>query len=182
MIPIEWVAVLLWLVFGVIGVARRFPVELGATIGFVAMVFSLELLGGRIGAVVLRLLAALGLSYDTSLAQWWLLSAVIAAWVVFMYAGHTLSFQGVWPPGRVTGTAIDALTGLFNGWIVVGTWWFVTDALGYPIAQMGFYVPPLSESAQRLVALTPPALIPAPYSTVVFGTFLVLLIALRVFR
>jgi hypothetical protein len=182
MIPIEWVAVLLWIAFGVIGLARRFPVELGSTIGFVAMLFSLELLGGRIGGAVISVLNALELSLDPSLAQWWLVTAVIAAWVFFMYSGHTLTFEGVWPPGRITGTALDITAGLLNGWIVVGTWWYVTDSLGYPIQQLGFYTPPLSESAQRLVGLTPPAVIPAPYSTVVFGTFLVLLIALRVFR
>jgi hypothetical protein len=182
MIPIEWVVVLLWLVFGLIGLSRRFPVELGATIGFTAMLLALEIGRGRIAAMASGLLGALGLSYDPSLTEWWILSTVIVAWVVFMYSGQTLSFQGVWPPGKFVGSAIDVLTGLFNGWIVVGTWWFITDALDYPIQQLGFYVPPLSDTAARLVQYTPPALIPAPYSVVVVGGFLVFLIALKVFR
>jgi len=77
---------------------------------------------------------------------------------------------------------VDIAVGLFNGWIVVGTWWHVTDALAYPIQQWGWFVPPLSDRARSLLALTPPALIPDAVSTVVIGGFLVFLIALRVFR
>jgi hypothetical protein len=182
MIPIEWVVILLWLVFGLIGLARRFPVELGATIGFTAMLFALELGRGRLSALIAKALGSLGLSYDPSLTEWWILSAVIATWVIFMYSGQTLSFQGSWPPGKFVGTGIDILTGLFNGWLVVGTWWFITDALGYPIQRLGFFMPPLSAAAARLVEYTPSALIPAPYTIVVVGGFLVFLITLRVFR
>ena len=182
MIPVEWVVVLLWLIFGLIGLSRRFPLELGATIGFTAMLLALQLGFGRIGGLITSLLTMLGLAHDPALTQWWVLTTVITAWVVFMYAGETLSFAGVWPPGKLIGIGIDLLTGLFNGWLVIGTWWFITDALDYPIAQLGMFVPPLSPTAVNLVGYTPPALLPAPYSVVVIGGFLVFLIALRVVR
>jgi len=182
MIPIEAVVILLWLIFGFVGLVRRFPVELGATIGLTAMLFMLQLAGGRLGDVAVSVLTKVGLDTDPSLMKWFAYSGLIAAWVFFMYAGQTLSFPGMWPPNRVVGTILDTTIGLFNGWIVVGTWWHFTDVLAYPIKQWGLYVEPLSARATQLLGYAPQALIPDSYGTAIIGGFLVLLIALRVFR
>jgi hypothetical protein len=182
MVPVEVVVILLWLIFGLVGFVRRFPVELGATIGLTAMLFMIDVLGARLGTIATRVLDLFGASIDPSLVRWLMSSAVIGAWVIFMYGGQTLSFPGVWPPNKLVGAILDTMIGLFNGWIVIGTWWYVTDALGYPIQQWGWYIPPLSARAEHLLGLTPQAIIPADYATVIVGGFLVLLIALRVFR
>ena len=182
MVPIEAVAVLLWLAFGLVGLVRKFPVELGASIGLVAMLFMLQLAGDGIGKVAVRLGTISGSDAPDSVVRWLAYSAIILAWVCFMYGGQTLSFAGRWPPNRFVGPFFDVLVGLVNGWIVVGTWWHVTDDLGYPIQHWALYHPPVSSRALELLALTPQAIIPESYATMILGGFLVLLIALRVFR
>jgi hypothetical protein len=182
MIPIEAVYGLLLALFALIGLSRRFPVELGATIGFAAMLFVLLMADELLAEVAERALGAAGLSADPALVAWFALSTVIAMWVGFMYVGQTLTFAGTWPPNPVVGAFLDMLVGTLNGWLVVGTWWFYSDALGYPMRSLGWFVPPLSARAQALVALTPPAILPEGYGVWMVGAFLVFLIALRVFR
>jgi hypothetical protein len=182
MIPIEFVVLLLLGAFGMIGIARRFPLEIGATIGFVAMLLMFDLADRYLGGVLERVVAAVGLTERPALSQWFLYTAGILGWVVFMYVGQTLRFGGIWPPGRLIGTCMDLGAGLLNGWIVVGTWWYYTDKLGYPIQQLGVFTPPLSDRAAQLVGLTPQALMPEGSSLVVLAGLLVALIGLRVFR
>lgn len=182
MIPLTVVFGLLLAVFGFVGLARRFPVELGATIGFTAMLFSLLLGAEVIGSLSVRAASAVGIGHDESLVRWFALTLYIAVWVGFMYVGQTLTFAGAWPPNRVVGTVLDLTIGVFNGWLVLGTWWHYTDQLDYPVQQLGWFVPPLSARAETLVAASPPALVPAGLGTWVVGGFLVFLIALRVFR
>jgi hypothetical protein len=182
MIPIEYVFVLLWLLFGMVGLARRFPKEIGATIGFVAMLLMFALADKYLEGLLVKMMQAIGLSVDAALAQWFVYTIGIAMWVGFMYIGQTLSFAGTWPPGPLIGKVMDILAGLLNGWLVVGTWWYYTNVLGYPIQKLGWYVPPLSAQAQRWVSFTPPAIVPDQYSIVILGGLLVLMIGLRVVR
>jgi hypothetical protein len=182
MVPIESVAVMLWLLFGLVGLVRRFPVELGTTVGLCAMLFMLQVVGDHLGSVAIGVAGAAGAGFEPDVVRWVTYSTVILVWVFFMYAGETLTFPGVWPPNKVTGAVADVTIGLFNGWIVVGTWWWATDALGYPMQRWGWFVPPLTDRARALLAYTPQALIPQDYAAIVIGAFLVFLIALRVFR
>ena len=182
MIPVAAAFGLFLVVFGFIGLARRFPVELGATIGFTAMLFALLMGAELIGGLSYRVASALGLGQDEALVRWFALTACIGIWVAFMYVGQTLTFAGTWPPSRVVGTVLDLMIGLFNGWLVVGTWWYYTDRLGYPMQQLGWFVLPLSARAEAIVSVTPPALIPPGFGPWLVGGFLVFLIALRVFR
>ena len=180
MVPIEYVALMLLIVFAFVGISRRFPVELGATIGFAAMLFMLSVAGARFGGVAERLGGTGDSASNPALAEWWIYTAIIATWVFFMYAGQTLTFKGTWPPGKVVGILIDLVAGLLNGWLIVGTWWYHTHRLGYPIQQLGIYKHPLSPVASKMVGLAPQALVPDSAATLVFGGFLVFLIVLRV--
>jgi hypothetical protein len=182
MIPIEYVALLLVLVFGLVGLARRFPLEFGATIGFVAMLLMFDLADRFLSGAISRGMAGVGIADDPSLSLWAIYSAGIAMWVAFMYIGQTLRFPGSWPPGKLIGAGMDLSVGLLNGWLVIGTWWYYTDKLGYPIQRLGLYVPPLTPTAQSMIAFTPQALIPDAYSLFVVGGLLVALIGLRVIR
>lgn len=182
MIPIEHVLVMLLAIFGLVGLSRRFPLEFGATVGFVAMLLMLDLADRYLPGLLLRTAASIGLAQQPELALWMLYSLTILGWVAFLYIGQTLRFSGVWPPGRVVGAGLDLATGLLNGWLVIGSWWHYTDRLGYPIQRFGLFVPPLSARAEQLLRLTPQALIPDQYSVVALGGLLVALILLRVIR
>lgn len=182
MVPMQVVLVLIWLFFGLVGIARRFPKELGATVGFVAMMLLLALLGSRVGSLVYKAASAGGADVSESLVKWWVYTGIIALWVIFMYVGETLVYPGTWPPGRLIGLIIDTIIGLVNGWIVVGTWLYFTALLGYPIQQLGWLVPPITPQTQALVKLTPLAIIPPGQATIILGLILVGLIVLRVFR
>ena len=146
------------------------------------MLLLLEIAGARIGDLAVRLASLGGGRPDPDLARWMAYTLVIAVWVYFMYAGQTLSFAGTWPPNRVTGTVFDVTAGLLNGWLVIGTWWFYSDELGYPFDRWGLYGGALSNRAVQLLRFTPQAVIPDGYGTVLVGAILILLIALRVFR
>jgi hypothetical protein len=182
MIPVEVFFAFLLALFGFIGLARKFPLELGATIGFSAMLFSLLMAEGFLGKLATRLVGLTGVQAGDGLIHWLAISGYIAMWVGFMYVGQTLTFAGAWPPGRLVGAVLDTSIGVFNGWLVVGTWWFYSHALGYPMQELGWIAPPLSARAESWVNLTPPALLPDSYGVWVVCGFLTFLVALRVFR
>jgi hypothetical protein len=182
MVPFEVLALVLWSIFGLIGRVRKFPKELGATIGFAAMLLFIRIADSRLGDLAVRALTGIGVDSDAALVKWCVYTGVILLAVYFLYAGQTFTFEGSWPPNQMIGAVIDVTIGLFNGWIAIGTWWHYTDALGYPFERWGLYVAPLSEHAQTLLKLTPQAVLPSSVSMVVIGLFLVMLLTLRVFR
>lgn len=180
MVPIEWFMLTLWALFAFVGIARRFPRELGATIGFVGMLLAFDLGGGILYRVADRLALIVGL--DPLLVTLGLYTTIIVGAVVAMYAGETLTFSGQWPPSRSLGVAIDVMIALFNGWLVVGSWWYYMHRLGYPQEKLGMFVPPISDLARRLVDYTPLAIIPESQSTWIIGMALVSLLGLKVIR
>ncbi|MBK6768433.1 MAG: hypothetical protein IPG72_05270 [Ardenticatenales bacterium] len=184
MVPIEYVAVLFVGAFGVVGVARKFPRELGATIVYAAMMLMLSLGGDALGTLVYDSFKGLGLASQTNvdLFKWFVMMAIITGFVIINYAGQTLSFQGKWPPNPATGLIFDLLIGLFNGWLVVWTAWKVTHDLGYPNTAFGGFQLPITARADHWVQLAPLALIPDRLETWVLAGFLILLIGLRVVR
>ncbi|MCB0215608.1 MAG: hypothetical protein KDH92_03150 [Chloroflexi bacterium] len=180
MVPIEWFMIALWLVFAFVGVSRHFPRELGATIGFVGMLLGFSLSGGYVFQFAGQLAGLFGSSPQVvTLAIYTL---IIVSSVIALYSGETFTFIGQWPPSPLLGTVIDITIALFNGWLVVGTWWFYMHSLGYPQQAWGMFQPPISDLAKQLVALTPLAVVPETQSTWVFGMALVGLIALKVKR
>jgi hypothetical protein len=183
-IPVEYVSVLLVFVFGFVGMARKFPQELGATVAYTAMLFAIALGGERLGSFAYALLYRGNpeAAPDLALVQWVVIMGFIGAWVVMVYAGQTFSFSGKWPPNPITGLVFDLLIGLFNGWIVVWTAWQYTHRLGYPHQALGWFVPPLSSRAGSWVELAPLALIPDGREPWVLGGFLAFLIFLRVLK
>lgn len=184
MVPIEIVALLLVGAFGVVGLARKFPRELGATISYAAMLLMLSLGGDALGNLVYEGFSQLGLAATTNvdLFKWFVYMAIVGGWVVISYAGQQLTFQGKWPPNPVTGLVFDLLIGLFNGWLVVWTAWKLTHDLGYPNTAFGGFQLPITARADRWVELAPLALVPDGIETWVVAGFLMLLIFLRVAR
>lgn len=183
MIPIEFVAVLLVITFGIVGLIRHFPRELGATLGYVAMLFMLSLAGERFGNTLYSMIwESRPDAPDLAVVKWSIYMAFIAGWVVIIYAGRTITFSGSWPPSAVAGFLLDGAIGLFNGWLVVWTAWHYTHVLDYPLRLFGLFVPPLTPRAQAWVGLAPLAMIPNGYDNWILGGGLALLIFLLVVR
>jgi hypothetical protein len=180
-IPVEAVAVVLWVAFVFVGVSREFPRELGATIGFVTMMLVLDLAGERAGSLAQRALQMGGIPTELAAVKWVIVTLIIGLTVVFMYQGEGLVYGGLTPPG-ILGTFFNLAVGTLNGWLVVGTWWYYTDELGYPIQRWGLYEPPLSALGQKLVAAAPMAVIPDERSWMFLIGFLVFLLVLKVAR
>lgn len=182
MVPIEIYMLTLWLIFAIVGIARRFPYELGASIGFVAMLFFFHLAGGMLETISAKLSSVLQLGFSLDLVYFSTYTLAILGVVTMMYAGETFVYSGVWPPSPLSGRAIDMIIALFNGWLVVGSWWYFMDRFNYPQSVLGHFQGPLSASATRLVALTPFAVVPADHRTWVFGMALLGLLFLKVRR
>jgi hypothetical protein len=182
MVPLEWMMILLWLCFAIVGLARQFPKELGATIAFTAMILAFDLAGDKVGSLTYSILSKLGLAADESLVKWFVFSLVILGVVTIVYVGETLSYSGVWAPGPVLGRIFDVFIGLFNGWLIVGTWWYYSNALNYPVQKLGWYIPPLDSFASGLLRWLPLSVIPDQGSYLYIIAFLLFLLLLKVIR
>jgi hypothetical protein len=182
MVPLEWMMILLWACFAIVGLARQFPRELGATIVFTGMILAFDLAGSQVGSLLYSILSRLGLASDESLVKWWVYSLVILGTLVVVYVGETLSYSGVWSPGPILGRVFDVFIGLFNGWLVVGTWWYYSNALNYPVQKLGWFVAPLSALATSLLKWLPQSVIPDQGSYLYIVAFLLFLLLLKVLR
>jgi hypothetical protein len=178
--PIEAYFVTLVLVFGVVGWIRTFPKELGVT---TIVLFGMYILA----AFSDRLLDMLNEVYQYQGTQGEGL-IVFNIYLVFMlfitlisYEGETLAFAGSPPPG-LQGIMLNIASGLFNGYLVIGTIWFYLDRLDYPIRRLGLFKPPLSDLAETLVQLLPQNIPPEGRADEYFLVLAVLLVILRVIR
>ncbi|MFQ5460676.1 MAG: hypothetical protein ACE5EL_07780 [Anaerolineae bacterium] len=181
MIPIEVCVLAFVMAFGMVGLSRTISRELGATAGFVALLLAFEILGVRIGPAAEEGLSAAGFDVGQDLAAWIAYTAAIAATAFLVYQGETLTYPAIGSPG-VAGKVFDLSVGMLNGWLAVGTWWYYTDRLDYPIARLGMFSGPLTPRAERLVSLTPVALLPSDRALMYLAAALVVLLALKVLR
>ncbi len=181
MVPVEVFAIVLWATFVFVGLSREFPRELGATIGFVTMMLVLDLGSERFGMLAQRGLTAAGFSPDLNLIKWAITTAIVTLSIILMYQGEGLIFGGRSAKGLL-GSVFNLVIGVLNGWLVIGTWWYYTHQLGYPIVKLGWFTPPISAAAQRLVSMTPMAVIPDEQSGFYLTAFLIFLIVLKVAR
>ena len=99
-----------------------------------------------------------------------------------MGSGDVASLRRAGEPGPLLARAFDVFIGLFNGWLIVGTWWYYSNKLDYPMQQLGWFVAPPSSLAAAMVKWTPSAIIPDQGSYIFIAAFLLLLIGLKVLR
>lgn len=182
MVPVEWMVLTLWLCFAIVGLARQFPRELGATIVFTGMLLAFDIAGDKVGGLAYKVLSRFDLASDEALVTWLVYSLAIVTVVTVAYVGETLSYSGVWSPGPLLARAFDVFIGLFNGWLIVGTWWYYSNELDYPMQKLGWFVAPPSSLATAMVKWTPSAIIPDQGSYIFIAAFLLLLIGLKVLR
>jgi hypothetical protein len=181
MVPVEVLFAVLWATFVFVGLSREFPRELGATIGFVTMMLILTLAEEFLSPILAERLPVGGFDPDLNALKWLLYTAVVALAVFFMYQGEGLIYGGSAPKG-ILGGVFNLFIGALNGWLVVGSWWYYTDLLEYPIARWGLYQGPLSATAERAVGWTPIAVLPDERSWLFLTVFLVFLLVLKVVR
>ena len=178
--PIEAYFITLMLVFGVVGWVRTFPRELGVTIPVLFGMYILIRFDQRLLDLINRVYEFQGTPRESLI--------VFNIYLFFMlfitlisYEGETLAFSGKPPPG-ITGTLLNIGSGLFNGYLVIGTIWFYLDELDYPIRTLGLFEPPLSELGKTVVQLLPQNLPPEGRADQYFLALAVLLVILRVIR
>lgn len=178
--PIEAYFITLILVFGVVGWVRTFPRELGVTIPVLFGMYILAAFDGQLLGLINRVYEFQGTPNENLI--------VFNIYLFFMlfitlisYEGETLAFSGSPPPG-LTGTLLNIVSGLFNGYLAIGTIWFYLDELNYPIRKLGLFAPPLSDFAKAVVGLLPQNIPPEGRVDEYFLALAVLLVILRVIR
>ena len=153
MSPIEVSWYILVVVFGIVGIVRTYPRELGVTTMSVAALLLLLQFGAKALTWVRSILS------DTTP---WLMSehfaagfyiVVVLAIVYISYQGVTLVFKGNPPRGPMS-PVLGLIVGLLNGYFVAGTVWWYLHAHGYPFGLVD--ASQLSSSALRLVNYLPP--------------------------
>ena len=166
--PLELLWAVLIGVFAVVGIVRGYPKELGVTTNVLVALLLLTRGGESIQKAFDVLLIRYGDSSLTLDGQYGGLMHSLFYILIFMtiviisYHGETLAFEGVPPRGPV-GMALNLMSGLLNGYLIVGTVWYYLHAFNYPIQVLGLFQPPLTEFAQAyLVPLIPVPLL-EPY-------------------
>jgi hypothetical protein len=153
MTGIEHIWIVVVLLFGVVGVVRTYPKELGVTTMCVAALLLLLQFGEKI-------LSFLQGQFGEDLP--WLLSrrfeaaffvGIFLVVVFISYQGITLTFKGTPPKGALT-PVLGILVGLLNGYFVAGTVWAYMHRYGYPFGLADGEQ--LSSLARRVIEYLPP--------------------------
>ncbi len=178
--PIEIYFITLILIFGVVGWIRTFPKELGVTI---VVLFGMYILA-RFNELLLDLINRV-YAFQGTPREGLIVFNIYLFFMLFItlisYEGETLAFAGSPPPG-ISGLLLNIGSGLFNGYLVVGTVWYYLDQLDYPVRQLGLFQPPLSDFAKMLVQLLPQNIPPEGRADEYFLALAVFLVILRVIR
>ena len=178
--PIEYYFLTLILIFGVVGWIRTFPKELGVTIPVLFGMYILVKFNQRILDLI-----DLVYEFQGTPGEGLIIFNIYLIFMLFItlisYEGETLAFAGGSAPGPV-GIMLDIGSGLFNGYLIIGTVWYYLDELNYPISGLGLFSPPLSRFAERLIELLPQNIPPEGLADEYFLALAVLLVILRVVR
>ncbi len=129
-------------VFAIVGVVRGFLRELGVTIVMVATLFALDRLiplaeqfvrQGQLQALGLQpYTGAVPTDVGTRTALTVIFGVLTLAATFIAYQGETLAFEGT-PPRFPLGGLLGLLVGAVNGYLIVGTLWWLLDHYGYPL-------------------------------------------------
>lgn len=147
--PIQYFFLLIFSVVAIIGIARGYNQELGNSVIFMFMISALGVVQVQFGAQLNNLVQAVvgvfGASAD--IVKSLIFNGLFLLVVIVSYTGVTFIY-GVNPVKGFIGTLLTLIVGLFNGWLVAGTFWYYSNLFSYPL--MGVQGP-LSTSAQTFV-------------------------------
>jgi len=153
MSPIEYLWIVVVVLFGFVGVIRGYTKELGVTTMCVAGLLLVLQFGDRF---IMLTRTNMGDSFP------WVHTASFGAGfsiglyliIVFIsYQGITLNFKGSAPVG-VLSPILGMVVGLLNGYFVAGTVWHYMHTYRYPFGSMN--VDALSDTAQAMLRFLPP--------------------------
>ncbi len=158
-----------------IGLARGYIKELGATIIILVAIFLLTFPEDQIISVLTRIGNGFADPNDPAQLNRFMATVFTLTFtaIVFSgYAGETLKFRGKMAK-QPAGCLISFLVGLVNGYLIAGTVWYYQERFGYP--WYGRFIPDFSETAQRLIAVLPPSLFENPVLWIVPVAILLLI-------
>jgi len=170
-----WISLII--VFGLIGVVRGFLKEIGVTTVMVFLLFVIAFFNKQVVQLLDILVALFRISPadgpQANLLRFGVYGGIIAIVAFISYEGETLTFQGRAIPGPL-GIALNLLSGLLNGYLIIGSLWYYMHILDYPIALFGLFEKPLSPVAMAMVTALPQALIP-PVGFLAIAGFLIIM-------
>jgi uncharacterized membrane protein required for colicin V production len=127
MIPVEYFWGILFIVFGIIGMARGLLKELGATTILLLSLFALKLGWDQVGARIVEAVQDKAPD-DTIMAAYFGIAILFVAFI--SYEGVVLQF----PMKKLAGAAkaiFGLMGGLLNGYLIIGTIWDVVAQANY---------------------------------------------------
>lgn len=188
--PIEVSWIVLFLIFGAIGLVRGFLKELGVTTTTVVSIYVIAEVLERRGvmdrllgrAEAIPALATLTTEDPRRSLVKFIVYLLFMVFMVFIsYHGETLKFGGS-PPKGLAGALLSLMVGLLNGYLIVGTLWYYLDRFDYPTQLLGLYQGELSPLASTLRSLLLFNLLPENLWEPVLLFFIILLIIARIIR
>lgn len=166
MSPLEAFFVAIGAMIALIGLARGYKRELGATLMILVALFVLTFFEERIINVFTtvgdQLFQVLG-----GQTEWRNLFLTFTFQLVFImivfasYAGRTLDFGGI-PAPPPQGTLLSLAVGALNGYLVAGTLWYYLQKFNYPVQSLGLVQLPLTPTGQSLVEFLPQRIFESP--------------------
>lgn len=177
MAPVEVFFGALVFMFTLIGLVRGFLKELGVTTVMMFILFFLSQFEPYLETGITRALAV-GSQYvalsNRDLVKCWVFLLTIVGAAFVSYEGETLGFGGQ-PPRGPQRVVLGGVTGMLNGYLIVGAIWYYMHKFNYPIAWLGFSSERLSPLARGLLPFLP---IPFLGQPVLFGMSLLLYLSL----
>jgi hypothetical protein len=158
--PIEYLWIILTLLFAVIGIVRGFLKELGVTIVLIATLFGLDRIipllekfirDGKVSFLFKPFTDNPVTDQPTNLALMIIFQGLVLAAVFIAYQGETLAYEGKDPKFPV-GTLLGALVGGVNGYLITGTLWWLLAHYQYPVSQTVVNTAQLTDFAKTVVS------------------------------
>lgn len=175
MSPIEYFWIVIALLFGLVGVIRTYPRELGVTTMCMAALLLLMQYGAKIIAFLQN---RFGDDFQFLLSTRFEAGFHIGLFlfIIFIsYQGITLTFKGS-PPKGIGTSIIGFFVGLLNGYFISGTVWYYLHKYHYPFGSVDERQ--LTELARRMIQYLPPEIFKVGYLL----ALLLLLLILSVWR
>ena len=172
MSPIEYFWIIIALLFGIVGIIRTYPRELGVTTMCVVALLLLLEFGAKI---IGRLQNRFGADFEVLMSPRFEAGFYVGVFLFIIYIsyqGITLTFKGT-PPKGIGTSLISFIVGLLNGYLITGTVWFYLHRFHYPFGSVD--ESELSEAARRIIQYLPPKIF-GPQPAYLLGLLLLLLI------
>lgn len=166
MSPLETFFVAIGIMIALIGLARGYKRELGATLMILVALFILTFFEDRItqlfttaGDQVFSLVGSQPEARNLFIA---LTFQLVFIMIVFAsYAGRTLDFGGA-PAPPPQGTLLSLAVGALNGYLVAGTLWYYLQKFNYPVQSLGLVQLPLTPTGQSIAEFLPQRIFESP--------------------